>query len=42
MDDVSVNNRKEQQKLVDDPHPNEIINNSHNNRLTLNNELAVT
>jgi hypothetical protein len=39
MDDVSVNNRKEQQKLVDDPHPNEIINNSHNNRLTLNNEL---
>jgi hypothetical protein len=39
MNEVSVNHRKEQQNLVDDSHPNEIINNGHNNRLTLNNEL---
>jgi hypothetical protein len=39
MDDVSINHRKEQQKLVDDSNQNEIINNKHNNRLTLNNEL---
>ncbi len=39
MDDVSVNYRKQKQNLVDGSHLNEIMNNSHNSRLTLNNEL---
>ena len=39
MDDVSVRHRREQQNLVDISHPTEMLNNKHNGRLTLNNEL---